>query len=30
MPTWVYYMLAVCLASFLIGYIVAWVRDQWE
>jgi hypothetical protein len=30
MPTWIYYMLAACLASFLIGYIAAWVRDQWE
>jgi hypothetical protein len=30
MPTWVYYMLAACLASFLIGYIVAWAWEQWE
>jgi hypothetical protein len=29
-PAWIYYMLAGCLASFLIGWIIAWAMDQWQ
>jgi hypothetical protein len=27
-PPWVFTMAAVCLASFLIGWIIAWFLDQ--
>jgi len=30
MPSWIYTMFAVCLAAFLLGYIAAWAKDQWE
>jgi len=29
MPTWAYYMIGACLASFLLGYIIAWMWDEW-
>jgi hypothetical protein len=27
MPSWVYTMVACCLAGFIIGYIAAWLVD---
>jgi hypothetical protein len=30
MPDWVPIMLAACLASFLIGWIIAWIADHWN
>ena len=30
LPSWVFYMVAVCLAAFLLGYIAAYVMDQRE
>ena len=28
MPSWVPYMVASCIAAFLIGYVIAWFLDE--
>jgi len=30
LPSWMFYMIAACLAAFLAGYIAAYMRDHWE
>jgi hypothetical protein len=30
MPHWVPYMVAACLAAFIIGWIAAWALDEWK
>jgi hypothetical protein len=30
MPDWFPYMLAACAAATLIGYIAAWLLDEWR
>jgi hypothetical protein len=30
MATWQYYMIAMCLAGFLLGWIAGWIWDEWK
>ena len=30
LPEWMFYMAAVCFASFCIGWIIAWALDEWR
>jgi len=30
MPSWVYYMVACCLAGAIVGWILAWMLDEWN
>jgi hypothetical protein len=30
MPSWLPYMVACCLAAGLLGWIVAWMLDEWK
>ena len=30
MPTWIYYMAASCFTAFMVGYIAAYVIDEWK
>jgi hypothetical protein len=29
LPSWVYYMVAACFAAFLVGWIIAWLVDEY-
>ena len=30
MPSWVYTMVACCLAAFIIGWVIGWIVDEWK
>jgi hypothetical protein len=30
MATWQYYMLAMCLSAFILGWVIGWMWDEWN